>query len=122
MNLSPEWVIVLSGAGHDVMHWREIGSESAPDSEIIDWAAQEQRAIFTADHGFAAAVAMRGLVAPSVVQLRTGYSDPNNGGTFVSHCLAAAESELFGGAILTIDPGHARLRRGPHEAHPSDES
>jgi predicted nuclease of predicted toxin-antitoxin system len=122
MNLSPEWVAVLAHEGHDILHWRDIGSQSAPDDEIMDWAAREQRVVLTADHGFAAAIAMRGLSAPSVVQLRTGSTDPNDAGSFVIHCVAAAESELSGGAILTIDAGRARLRRGPEQPTSMEES
>jgi hypothetical protein len=71
---------------------------------------------------FAAAIAMRGLSVPSVVQLRTGSTDPNDVGSFVLDCIAAAESELFGGAILTIGAGRARLRRGPSNSQAADET
>jgi uncharacterized protein (DUF433 family) len=37
------------------------------DDDIIAWAAQEGRAVFTADLDFAAAIATRGLTAPDVV-------------------------------------------------------
>lgn len=122
MNLSAEWVVVLARQGHDVLHWRDVGSGNAPDDEIMDWAAHKERVIFTADHDFAAAVAMGGLSGPTVVQLRTGSTDPNDVGSFVINCIAAAEGELFGGAILTIDPGRARLRRGPGHFQAADEN
>jgi predicted nuclease of predicted toxin-antitoxin system len=122
MNLSAEWVAILARQGDDVLHWRDVGADSAPDDNIIEWATKEQRVVFTADLDFAAAVATRGLTAPSIVQLRTGSTDPNDVGAFVASCIAAAESQLFGGAILTIDPGHARLRRGPGHFQAADDS
>jgi hypothetical protein len=48
MNLSPEWVALLANEGHDILHWRDIGLESAGDDEIMDWAAHEQRVVLTA--------------------------------------------------------------------------
>jgi predicted nuclease of predicted toxin-antitoxin system len=122
VNLSPEWVTLLVRRGHDARHWRDIDADRAKDDEIIDWAAREQRIVFTADLDFAAAIAMRGLSVPSVVQLRTGSTDPNDVGSFVLDCIAAAESELFGGAILTIGAGRARLRRGPSNSQAADET
>jgi predicted nuclease of predicted toxin-antitoxin system len=112
MNLSPEWAAFLVQQGHAAVHWREVGAHSAPDQEIMDWAANDQRAVLTADHDFAAAVATRGLSAPSVVQLRMANTDPRSIGSFVSQCISAAARELTGGAILTIELGHARLRPG----------
>jgi predicted nuclease of predicted toxin-antitoxin system len=38
MNLSPLWVPFLSGHGVEAVHWSSVGSPSAPDSEILDFA------------------------------------------------------------------------------------
>jgi predicted nuclease of predicted toxin-antitoxin system len=113
MNLSPEWSARLASEGHDAVHWRDVGSASASDDAIMDWAADEDRIVLTADHDFAAAIATRALAAPSVVQLRTSNTDPDGVGAFVLQCISVAAEELRGGAILTIDSGRARLRRGP---------
>ena len=112
VNLSPEWSDLLAGHGHDALHWRDVGPTDAPDDAIIAWAVVENRIVFTADLDFAAAVATRGLTAPSVVQLRLNSTDPLTVGDFVVRSIAAAGRALDGGAILTIDPGHARLRPG----------
>ncbi len=40
MNLSPEWVPVLTVHGFDAVHWCTIGAASAPDWEIIAYAFQ----------------------------------------------------------------------------------
>jgi predicted nuclease of predicted toxin-antitoxin system len=39
MNLSPAWVDVLNAAGFEAVHWSQIGSAKAPDSEVMHWAA-----------------------------------------------------------------------------------
>ncbi len=121
MNPSPEWTHLLNPHGHDAVHWLAIGAQDTSDDDIIAWAAQEGRAVFTADLDFAAAIATRGLTAPDVVQLRSGSTDPVEVGHFVAQSIAAAGSKLSGGAILTIDPGHARLRAGPNQASTPDE-
>src|SRR5947208_3519674 len=40
MNLSPGWVSFLAEGGFEAVHWSDIGSGSAPDSELMQWAAQ----------------------------------------------------------------------------------
>jgi predicted nuclease of predicted toxin-antitoxin system len=39
MNLSPLWVQFLVAHGVETSHWSTIGEASAPDSEILDYAA-----------------------------------------------------------------------------------
>ena len=112
VNLSPEWADLLAEHGHDATHWREVGPTDAPDDDILAWAVQEKRIVFTADLDFAAAVATRGLTAPSVVQLRLNSTDPLTVGDFVIRSLTIAGAALDGGAILTIDPGQVHLRPG----------
>ncbi len=36
MNLSPLWVQFLSGHALEAIHWSDVGSASATDSEILD--------------------------------------------------------------------------------------
>lgn len=121
MNLSPEWAPLLVAGGHDAVHWRDVGSGRAPDDEIMAWATQEDRVILTADHDFAAALALGGLSSPSVVQLRMGSTDPRVMGAVVIGCIAAVQDDLHGGAILTVDTGRARLRRGPGQTNSASE-
>ena len=114
-------MLELATSGHDAVHWRDVGA-SAPDDEIITWATGEQRVVLMADLDFAAAVAMRGLSAPTVVQLRSGSTDPNDVASIVLRSIDAAGVELTGGAILTIDSGSARLRAGLGRSLPPDDT
>ena len=121
VNLSPEWASALAGAGHEALHWSQIGPESAPDTDIIRWAAREGFAVFTADLDFGSAVARLNLDAPSVIQLRTESMDPLDVGAFVLECVASAAAQMTGGSILTIDKGRVRLRRRPDPSNVLDE-
>jgi predicted nuclease of predicted toxin-antitoxin system len=121
MNLSPDWAALLAANGHDAVHWRDVGAGSAPDEEIMAWAAYERRVVLTADHDFAAALALGGRSAPSVVQLRTGSTAPELIGPVVLSALATAEDDLQAGAILTIGAGKARLRRAPGQTNATED-
>ncbi len=110
MNLSPEWVPTLRSAGHDVLHWSEVGRPDAPDDEILTWARAEGRAVFTSDLDFGTALATSGASAPSVVQLRTATTLPSRLGSFVARVLRETAADLSSGAIVTIADDRVRLR------------
>src|ERR1039457_4201915 len=40
MNLTPRWVHFLRNAEHEAIHWSSVGSNSAKDSEICDYARE----------------------------------------------------------------------------------
>jgi predicted nuclease of predicted toxin-antitoxin system len=42
MNLSPKWVVFLAEAGFQAVHWSNVGSCDASDSELMLWAAEHQ--------------------------------------------------------------------------------
>ena len=42
----------LRAAGYDAVHARDYGFQRAPDDEILDRSAQEQRVLITADMDF----------------------------------------------------------------------
>ncbi|MFP4087231.1 MAG: DUF5615 family PIN-like protein [Desulfobacteraceae bacterium] len=37
MNLSPHWVQLLVKAGHEAVHWSEVGAPNASDRDIMAW-------------------------------------------------------------------------------------
>ena len=87
MNLSPQWVDVLKRAGHQCMHWSEIGSPKAPDHEILLWARSNGFVVFTHDLDFGA------ILAASVVSAFQQF-----------------EEVLDQGALVSIDANRARAR------------
>jgi predicted nuclease of predicted toxin-antitoxin system len=71
MNLPPEWVPILAKHGYEAEHWSTVGSISAEDSEIMDWARQNDCVVFTHDLDFSAPLAASGAGKPSIFQVRT---------------------------------------------------
>jgi predicted nuclease of predicted toxin-antitoxin system len=76
MNLSPGWVNFLVEAGFDAVHWSQVGSSNAPDSELMQWAAERNCIVLTADLDFGAILAATQLTRPSVIQVRSGLLTP----------------------------------------------
>ncbi|GJE16813.1 hypothetical protein AIGOOFII_1520 [Methylobacterium marchantiae] len=110
MNLSMDWVGCLQTAGHDAVHWSNVGAVDAADDAIVEWARTEDRIVLTNDLDFGTLLAMSGASSPSVVQLRTDTTLSARIGPLVVQALARAEADLLSGAILTIEAERLRLR------------
>jgi predicted nuclease of predicted toxin-antitoxin system len=78
MNLPPIWVPILKSAGHEPIHWSEIGADNAPDLEIMKWADANNHIVFTHDLDFSALLAATRADSPSVFQVRTQDVSPKN--------------------------------------------
>ncbi len=113
MNLSPVWVPYLEDRGYEVMHWSEIGSVSAPDTEIMEWARNNDFVVFTHDLDFGALLYTTKATAPSVIQLRIEDIRPESVGELVLIALSKAKNEIKQGALITIDPRKNRIRLLP---------
>lgn len=70
MNLSPQWVKFLTDSGFDSVHWSTVGSPSALDRQIMDYASTNGFVIFTHDLDFGAILAHDKTRQPSVIQVR----------------------------------------------------
>jgi predicted nuclease of predicted toxin-antitoxin system len=113
MNLSPLWVQFLAESGFDSLHWSSIGSPSAPDTQIMDFAGANGLVVFTHDLDFGAILASRKVRQPSVIQVRTQDVLPVAIGELVVRALHASHSHLEAGALVTIDPHRYRIRLLP---------
>ena len=110
MNLSPRWVYVLKAAGHDAVHWSDVGVRSAGDSEIMAHALAEDRVVLTHDLDFSAILAATRGARPSVVQIRSDSVSPQAVGDQVLAALVQLETDLRSGALVTVEPKRTRLR------------
>jgi predicted nuclease of predicted toxin-antitoxin system len=110
MNLSPGWSRFLIENGFESIHWSEVGSGNPPDTELMQWAAQQDHVVLTADLDFGAILAATRSAKPSVVQIRSDLLTPHAVGSAVVAALRQSQQELLQGALISIDAMRARLR------------
>ncbi len=110
MNLPPRWVQVFTEAGWEAIHWSQVGEPTANDREIMSWASDKGYIVFTHDLDFSALLSATQGEGPSVIQVRTQNILPEAIGKLVIHSLKQFRSELEKGAVVTLDPGRARVR------------
>ena len=115
MNLSPSWVAFLADTEFGAVHWSEIGEGSAPDTTLLQWAAENGLVLLTADLDFGAILAATKHHSPSVVQLRSDNLDPSAIGEAFLKAVRQAREELTEGALMSFDLERARLRILPLE-------
>lgn len=113
MNLSPRWVALLNAAGLDAVHWSDVGAPTARDEDIMAWAIAAEDVVLTHDLDFSAILAFTNHSKPSVVQIRAQDLNPDHIGAQVVTAIHQTQSELLAGAIVSVDPVHARLRMLP---------
>ena len=110
MNLSPERITVLEGAGFDAVHWSTIGDVSAPDHEIMTWAKNNGYIVFTHDLDFGAILAATKTESPSVIQIRTQNINPHQISDFVVSVIKQFREDLRKGALISVDEKKSRAR------------
>ena len=110
MNLSPRWESLLARAGVMSAHWSTLGARTAPDSEIMAYAAANDFVVLTHDLDFGTILAATHGSKPSVVQIRAQDVSPEAVGKHVVDALHQMTAELASGALLTIDANRMRLR------------
>lgn len=110
VNLSPDWVPVLKAAGFEALHWAEVGDPSAPDREIMRWAAANGHIVFSHDLDFSTMLALTQAGRPSLVQLRGPRVLPEQIAEQLIHSLRRFRADLEAGALLLIEPGRSRVR------------
>jgi predicted nuclease of predicted toxin-antitoxin system len=110
MNLSPGWVGFLEREGFEAVHWASVGSPTASDTEIMEWARQRGYVVFTHDMDFSALLAVTGSTGPSVLQVRTQDVLPMAIGRDVVRVLTMRAQAFEAGAVVTIDKVKSRVR------------
>lgn len=113
-NLSPRLADLLRAAGHDATHVRSLGLQDADDEVIFVRAASDGAVLVSEDTDFAALLARRGAVVPSLVLLRSADPlTPEDQARLVLAEIALVSEELAEGAILVLGRGRPRLRPLP---------
>jgi len=109
VNLTPAWSPFLIAAGHDAIHWRDIGALDAPDSEIADWARREGRVVLTHDLDYGTLLAVTRATGPSVIQMRVEDVRPATVGPALLAAIQTIERDFDSGFLATIDPRRHRI-------------
>jgi predicted nuclease of predicted toxin-antitoxin system len=110
MNLSPDRVAVFEAEGWEALHWASVSNPDAKDSEILDWARENNCVVFTHDLDFGTMLFSKGIPSPSVIQVRAQETSPARIGSLVVLAIKQLAGELNRGALVTIDPDRARAR------------
>ncbi len=112
-NLSPRLARLLTQAGHDAIHVRDLGLTGADDDTIFDAAAGQQRIIIAQDTDFGTILAMRRARFPSLILFRCGAKSTEAVLRLLSDNLPAFGSDLEAGAVVVIEDARIRVRRLP---------
>jgi predicted nuclease of predicted toxin-antitoxin system len=113
-NLSPEVAALLRAAGHEAVHTRELGMQSASDTDIVKHAVAENLVILSADTDFGTLLALSSATEPSVVLIRR--SQDRRAAALVGLVLANlpfCDDALACGAIVVLEQSRLRVRRLP---------
>lgn len=110
MNLSPEWVDVLSQHGWPSVHWSAIGDVKASDSQIMAWARAHDHVVFTHDLDFGTMLALTHAIGPSIIQVRCQNVLPDHLAPLVLAALTQHKSDLAAGALIVVDESRSQVR------------
>lgn len=113
MNLSPEWIVTLNGAGHQAVHWSQTGDPKAEDAAIMEWARENEHVILTHDIDFSTLLALTYAIGPSVLLVRTQDVLPASIGEMICEALARHQGEIAQGALVVLDAVKSRVRLLP---------
>jgi predicted nuclease of predicted toxin-antitoxin system len=65
MNLSPRWAVVLGQAGHEAVHWSDVGKANARDFEIMGFARENGFVVFSHDLDFSESLRQQTVESPA---------------------------------------------------------
>lgn len=113
MNLSPRIVTDLRQQGWDILRVSQVLPMDAEDSEILEFARQQNRVIITQDLDFSSLLALDGYEKPSLITFRLSVPDPETITRKLLELLPDIEEELLEGCAVVIDDRRVRVRRLP---------
>jgi predicted nuclease of predicted toxin-antitoxin system len=113
-NLAETLGDLLGSAGHDAIHVRSVGLQSASDLVVLDYAASQRAVLISADTDFGAILAATHRSGPSLVLLRHERGRRvERVADMILNNLDQVTGDLEVGAIVVIEDGRVRVRRLP---------
>lgn len=113
-NQSPLLGEYLATAGHDAVHARDRDMRTAPDTAILQVAAEEGRVVISADTDFGDLLAQTNLSGPSVLLIRRqGQRRASELAQLIVANLDGFSDDLDNGAIVVLDADRVRVRQLP---------
>lgn len=113
-NLSPQVVDALRAHGHETLHVGDVDMLTATDETILEWAAEHEYVVATADSDFGALLFRRRSARPSVIHIRdVSHRPPEAHAALLVASLPVLETAVEAGAIVSLSPASVRVRDLP---------
>lgn len=104
---------LLRDEGWDVLHTGDIGLSRSTDTQILEFARNEQRVIITLDSDFHTILALTNASTPSVIRIRLeGLRGPDLA-LLIKRIWPRIEPQVKKGAMVTVTESGIRIRNIP---------
>lgn len=112
--LSPALAEGLRQIGHDAVHVRDYGMQTADDEDIPSLAQREDRVVVSADTDFGACLALWTYDRPSVILFRRHAERRTDRQlTLLTDQLHRIQPDLERGSVVIVEPNRIRIRSLP---------
>jgi predicted nuclease of predicted toxin-antitoxin system len=105
-----DWLDFLNEHKQECVAWLRIGAPNAPDTDIMQYANENNFVVLTHDLDFGTLLAISNAAQPSVIQFRAPDIRPAALGPLLLQALTAHENIIREGALITVEAGRVRSR------------